>query len=285
MPSPSTPRPRRPQKPRPARPEPQERSALSGIPGGAKEPFGRDRATPTKGAPPRVKAASAPPPRPPFPADETPQLARGVIKEIERIVGPGDRAKDLALALSIGSAAIEDGFTDVARQYLAWARFHAPKVPPVREAYGVALYLDEAYESAVTELQAYRRLTGRNDQNHLIADCFRALNKPLDKIVEPLRDAFDDERVSPDRHAEACIVWASALADAGDVASGRAVLRRFFERHPVAKRKEGAHDLRVRVVAAKLAEEAGDSKDAVAHRARITAIDASYFDDEAEERF
>lgn len=232
-----------------------------------------------------MKAAAAPPPRPPFPADETPQLARGVVKEIERIVGPGDRAKDLALALSIGSAAIEDDYVDVARQYLSWARFHAPKVPAIREAYGVALYLDEAYEAAVTELQAYKRLTGRNDQNHLIADCFRALRKPLDKIVEPVREAFDDDRVSPDRHAEACIVWASALADSGDVASGRAVLRRYFERYPEAKRNEGAHDLRVRVVAATLAEQAGDTRDAKEHRARIAAIDASYFDDDAEDRY
>jgi hypothetical protein len=285
MPSPSSPRDRRPQKPRPRPDAPQDRSPLAGIPGGAKEPLGRDRAQTTKGAPPRPRAANAAPPRPNFPAGETPQLARGVIREIERIVGPGDRAKDIALALSIGSAAIEDDLIDIARSYLAWARFHAPKVPAIREALGVALYLDEAYDQAVTELQAYKRLTGRNDQNHLIADCFRALQKPLDKIVEMARSSFEDEQVAPDRKAEAVIVWASALADAGDVASGRAVIRRYFEQAATGRKKEEAHDLRVRVVAAALAEQANDTRDRDEHRARIASIDASYFDDDAAERF
>lgn len=283
MPSPSAPRDRRPQKPRPRPDEQPERSGLQ-VPGGAKEPHGLDRARRSKGAPPRVSSTPKAPPRPTFPADETPQLARGVLREIDRIVGPGDRARDIALALSMGSAAIEDDLIDVARNYLAWARFHAPKVPPIREAYGVALYLDEAYEMAVTELQAYKRLTGRNNQNHLIADCFRALKKPLDKIVEMARSAFEDERVPRDRQAEAVIVWASALADSGDVASGRAVLRRYFDALP-RNTEEGAPELRVRVVAAALAERANDLRDRDDHRARIVAMDASYFDDEASERF
>lgn len=284
MPSPSAPRDRRAQKPRPRPEEQPERSGLQ-VPGGAKEPHGLDRARRSKGAPPRQSATPQAPPRPTFPPDESPQLARGVVREIERIVGPGDRARDIALALSMGSAAIEDDFIELARSYLAWARFHAPKVPPIREAYGVALYLDEAYELAVTELQAYKRLTGRNDQNHLIADCFRALQKPLEKIVEMARAAFDDERVPDDRQAEAVIVWASALADAGDLASGRAVLRRYFDTRSGRTADEGAPELRVRVVAAALAERANDPHGRDVHRARIVAIDASYFDDEAAERF
>jgi len=284
MPSPSAPRDRRSPKPRPRPDEQPERSGLS-VPGGAKEPLGRDRACLSRGAPPRVSATTQAPSRPTFPTDETPQLSRGILREIDRIVGPGDRARDIALALSMGSAAIEDDLIEVARSYLSWARFHAPKVPPIREAYGVALYLDDAYELAVTELQAYKRLTGRNDQNHLIADCFRALEKPLDKIVEMARAAFEDERVPGDRQAEAVIVWASALADAGDLASARAVLRRYFEAKPGHHSDEGAPDLRVRVVAAALAERANDIRDRDEHRARIVAMDASYFDDEASERF
>ncbi|MEX2532394.1 MAG: hypothetical protein WD360_00345 [Nitriliruptoraceae bacterium] len=284
MPSPSAPRDRRSQKPRPRPDQQAERSGLS-VPGGAKEPLGRDRARLSKSAPPRVSSTNKTPPRPTFPPDETPQLSRGILREIDRIVGPGDRAHDIALALSIGSAAIEDDLIEVARNYLSWARFHAPKVPPIREAYGVALYLDEAYELAVTELQAYKRLTGRNDQNHLIADCFRALGKPLDKIVEMARTAFEDDRVPRDRQAEAVIVWASALADAEDLASARAVLRRYFDAKPGKNSGDGAPDLRVRVVAAALAERANDTRDRDEHRARIVAMDASYFDDEASERF
>jgi hypothetical protein len=36
-------------------------------------------------------------------------------------------------------------------------------------------------------------MSGRNDQNHLIADCLRALGRPSDRIVEAAEALIDDE--------------------------------------------------------------------------------------------
>ena len=65
----------------------------------------------------------------------------------------------------------------------------------------------------LTELKAYRRISGRVDQNHLIADTLRALGRPGEAVPlaeEELRGAAPN-----DAKAEAVIVAASALADQG----------------------------------------------------------------------
>lgn len=246
------------------------------VPGGAKEPIGLDRAARSSGAPPRVarKDAQAPP-RPNFPEGEEPQIARGIVKEIERTLGRGSKAKDIALALSIGSAAIDEGRVDVALEVLAWAKYEAPKVAPIREAYGVALYLDENFAAALTELQAYRRLTGRNDQNHLIADSLRAVGRGSDMVAAAAEELVGDAQAPEDRRAEAVIVWAAALADGGDVRAARGVLRRFLER---ARSSDAEHDLRVRILAADLAERADDDEELARQLELIVAVDPSFLD-------
>jgi hypothetical protein len=82
----------------------------------------------------------------------------------------------------------------VALEALAWAKHQAPRVAPVREAYGVACYLDGDWAKALTELQAYRRMTGRNDQNHLIADSLRGLGRDPSKVAEPVEELLADDR-------------------------------------------------------------------------------------------
>ena len=49
----------------------------------------------------------------------------------------------------------------------------APRSPRVREVLGLAYYGVGRWQDALTELKAYKRITGRVDQNHLIADCLR----------------------------------------------------------------------------------------------------------------
>jgi hypothetical protein len=180
------------------------------------------------------------------------------------VLGKGPRADDVALALSVGSDAIDVGRIDVALEALAWAKHEATRVGVVREALGVARYLDEDFAGALTELQAYRRISGRVDQNHLIADSLRALGRGSDRVIEPLEELLADERVSDDRRAEAVIVWAATLADDADLDGARALLRRHLGR--AGAQAAAAHDLRVRVLAAELAERAGDPADARTHR-------------------
>src|SRR6266487_5173676 len=58
----------------------------------------------------------------------------------------------------------------------------APRSPAVREVLGIALYGLDQWQDALRELQAYRRMTGRVDQNHLIADSLRGLGRPAEAV-------------------------------------------------------------------------------------------------------
>lgn len=260
--------------------KPRQASGLE-VPGGAREPIGRDRASRQSNSPPprATPMRAAGPPRPPLPTDEQPDLPKPVRNEVFRVLGKGSKAKDVALALSIGSAAIDHDRIDVALQCLAWAKHEAPRVTAVREAYGVALYLDERFADALSELQAYRRLTGKVDQNHVIADCLRALGRDLDQIAEAAESLLADSQAPEDRRAEAAIVWAAAIADGGDVGAGRSILRSFLERR---RSGDAEHDLRVRYLAADLAERARDEDEVLRQLEQIVAVDPGFLD--AEER-
>ncbi|MFU8839838.1 MAG: hypothetical protein ACNA8R_03860 [Nitriliruptoraceae bacterium] len=246
------------------------------MPGHDGEPIGRDRATRSRNAPPRPQRPRKDdaPARPALP-DEEPLLPRAVRKEIDRVLGPGPRARDVALCLSIASQALEEERPDIALEVLVWARHQAPRLALVREAYGAALYQAERWADALAELQGYRRLTGRTDQNHLIADCLRALGRGIEQVADAAEPLVADPQAPEDRRAEAAIVWAAALADAGDIGAGRAVVRRFLERP---RSGDAEHDLRVRYVAADLAEQAGDRDEARRQLELIAAIAGDFLD-------
>lgn len=250
---------------------------LDRTPRGANEPVGLTKARRTAGAPPRVRRTVDAPPPPDFPEDERPDLPKGIQRDIDRTLGKGPKGHDVSLALSMGSAAIDEDRVDIALPMLRWAKHEAPRIAPVREAFGVALYLNGDYAAALTELQAYRRLTGRVDQNHLIADCLRALDRSIDQVADAAEALVDDEEAPEDRRAEAVIVWAAALADASDVRSGRVVLRRFLERR---RSSDAEHDLRVRYLAADLAEQENDVADLRRQLELIVAVDPSFLDAE-----
>jgi tetratricopeptide (TPR) repeat protein len=261
---------------RPRGPQSTERSSIPpglDVPKGASAPVGLERARRREGAPPRTARPKVAPPRPDLPTDEEPQLPRAIRKEIDRVIGSNARGRDVALALSIGSAAIDEGYLDVATEMLTWAKDEAPRIAAVREAYGVALYLTEDFAGALSELQAYRRLTGKVDQNHLVADCLRALGRELDRVVDAAQELVADPSAPADRRAEAAIVWAGALADAGDLGAGRAVIRRVLR-----DAGDAEHDLRARYVAADLAARDGDTDEARAQFELISSADPDYLD-------
>lgn len=249
-------------------PAPQTRRSTPSTPGGTHgKPVGADRARKRDDAPPRGRSAAPPAPRRPQLPDEEPQLPKAVRKDVERTLGPGRRSQEVSLALSVGSAAIDEGLVDVALEMLAWAKHEAPRVAAIREAYGVARYLDEDFAGALTELQAYNRITGRVDQNHLIADCHRALGRDVERIAAAAEPLLEDGRAPADRRAEAAIVLAAALADAGQVAEGRAVLRDALAER---RDRDDDHHLRLRSLAADLALRAGD-RDAAVRQLEVLA--------------
>jgi tetratricopeptide (TPR) repeat protein len=148
----------------------------------------------------------------------------------------------------------------------------APRSGAVREILGIALYRAERFRDALRELQAYRRMSGRQDQNHLIADCYRALGAP-EKAVEPAREALK-ARLPDDVRAEAAVVGASALADLGRFTEAMSMLRA----SPTSERLSRDFDLRVWYVMGDVLERAGRRGEAAAEFRRIVRHDAGAFD-------
>ena len=136
----------------------------------------------------------------------------------------------------------------------------------------MALYRRGSFREALRELQAYRRLTGRPDQNHLIADCHRALGAP-EKALPLVREALN-ARIGAEARAEAAVVGGSALADLGRYEEALTLLRR-FERAGDAARP---YDLRVWYVTGDVLERAGRVREAARAFRRVVDHDPEAFD-------
>lgn len=250
------------------------------VPATPREPIGLDRANSRKGQPPRrARDAAGPaeaPERPDLPADLMPELPGRVRKEIDRLVSPAGRARDVKVSLWLGTEASEDGDTVAALRFLRWAKHLAPRLPVVRETLGIALYRAGDLKAALAELQAYRRLAGNDDQNHLIADCMRDSGRELDRAIEIALQLVDDERADAVRRVEAAIVAAAVHEDLGNRQRARVLIQRTLVAPFVAQLPES----RVRLLwfASELAERDGDRRSAADLLAALLSIDSEYPD-------
>lgn len=240
---------------------------------GRRRPVGIDRASRAEGALPPRHRGRREAPKPEIPHGLESDVPGSVWKELK---GTASDPAEVAKALTIAGDALTDGDIERALTYLRWAKSEAGRSSAVREAYGIALYHAEDYGSALSELQTYRRLSGRTDQNHLIADCLRATDRSPSKVGEVVQD-MDPDRDGVDRFVEGVIVWASALADAGDVEGGRAVLRQLLEEIEV-EDPIPEHAVRLWYVAGDLAERSGASGQARRWFERIARIDEDLYD-------
>ena len=152
------------------------------------------------------------------------------------------------------------------------AKALAPRSGAVREVLGMALYRQGRFREALRELQAYRRITGRLDQNHLIADAHRALGAP-EKAVEPAREAMR-ARIPEEARVEAAVVGAAALADLGRFGEALALLRAFPSRENMAR----PFELRLWYVTGDILERAGRRGEARQEFRRILRHDPQAFD-------
>jgi tetratricopeptide (TPR) repeat protein len=153
------------------------------------------------------------------------------------------------------------------------AKALAPRSPSVREVLGMGLYHLEQYREALSELQAYRRMSGRADQNHLIADCLRATGRS-DKAVPLAEEALASRGVPLANKAEAVIVAASALADLKKYDQALGLLRRVRTREDVA----GPEVLRVWYVTGDILDRAGRPEEAAREFRKIVRHDAGAYD-------
>jgi tetratricopeptide (TPR) repeat protein len=198
------------------------------------------------------------------------RLPRDVVEDV-RAAAAGRSNRAVALL----EEAVEDldrGRLGDAIRAAAQAKRLAPRSGAVREVLGMALYRRGRFREALQELQAYRRITGRPDQNHLIADAHRALGKP-EKALPLVREALEG-RVRDEARAEAAVVGGAALADLGRYEEALTLLRRFDRQADVAR----PQDLRVWYVTADVLERAGRTKEAARMFRRILDHDAEAFD-------
>lgn len=122
---------------------------------------------------------------------------------------------------------------------------------PAREFLGLAYYQAGKWQEAARELAAFRRMSGSNEQNPVIADCYRAMGKP-EKAIE-ICDEMDARKVEPAAFYEGAIVAAGALADTGRVVEGIERLRELDLEPSEAE----AHHVRVWYVLGDLLERQG----------------------------
>ena len=199
-------------------------------------------------------------------------LPREVVEDVRAAAGgKGNRAVEL---LERAVAALESGRMVEAVRFATESKGLAARSGSIREVLGLALYRRRRFREALRELQAYRRITGRLDQNHLIADSHRALDAP-EKAVTVAREALDTRAHLPaEARAEAAVVAGAALADLGRYEEALTLLRRFQ------RGSEGASpsDLRVWYVIGDILERSGRRRDAARAFRRILDHDANSFD-------
>jgi tetratricopeptide (TPR) repeat protein len=184
--------------------------------------------------------------------------------------GQGERA---ARAFEEAVALLERGRPASAVAHAEEAKAVAPRSGAVREVLGMSLYQAERYREAIRELQAYRRITGRADQNHLIADAHRALGAP-EKAVEIAREALRIRAVPEEARAESAVVGASALADMQRFDEALTLVRGFPAREGAAR----PFELRLWYVAGDILERSGRRREAAAEFRKVVRHDAGAFD-------
>jgi tetratricopeptide (TPR) repeat protein len=194
-----------------------------------------------------------------------------VVEDIRATARKG-RATDAITALERAVDALQRGRVADAEPEAARAKAAAPRSPAVREVLGMALYGRGRFREALRELQSYRRISGRADQNHLIADSYRALGAP--EKAPALADEALKARVPQEVRAEAAVVAAAALADLGRFEEALTLLRRFSTKPESAR----PHDLRVWYVAGDILDRAGRRKEAAREFRRVVEHDADAFD-------
>jgi tetratricopeptide (TPR) repeat protein len=194
-----------------------------------------------------------------------------VVEELRQAAKPG-RADDAIARLRRATELLGRGDAKGAGLEAKKARDDAPRSVTAREIYGLALYGLARYPEALAEMQAYRRMSGRADQNHIIADCLRATGRPERSI--PLAEEALRSNASDEAKAEAVIVAAAAMADLGRFDEALAMISRARTDENVGR----DYVLRLWYVRGDVLARAGRRPEAAAEFRKIVRHDAGAFD-------
>jgi hypothetical protein len=155
--------------------------------------------------------ATRDPEGPPLPEDLDPRSLDREVREQLRALARGV-AEQVSLRL-LATAELIDSEPELALAHALVARRLASRIAAVREAVGLAAYRAGQWQTAIGELRAYHRMTGRQTHLAVLADCERALGRP-ERAVDMYR-AADREGFTPQEAVELLIVAAGARADLG----------------------------------------------------------------------
>ena len=150
-------------------------------------------------------------------------LPRDVVGEIIQAAGE-TRGREALRHADRAVALIADGEPETAVAEAQRAKDLASRSPALREILALARYGSGDWRGALREMQAYRRMSGRLDENHIIADCYRALGKPEAAVTEAEQALAAD--IDDEVKAENAVVGAAALADLGRYDQALALLKR-----------------------------------------------------------
>ena len=199
-------------------------------------------------------------------------LPRPIQEELRRSA-PAGKARDAMSRLARAIELLDRDDPKAAAAEAEKAKSLAPRSSAVREVLGLAYYGLERWQDALTELKAYKRFSGRTDQNHLIADSLRGLGRPQEAVALA-EEALRGKGVPNEAKAEAVIVAASALADQERFAEALAFLGRARTREDVAE----PYTLRLWYVRGDILAKAGRREEASMEFRKIVRHDAGAFD-------
>lgn len=129
----------------------------------------------------------------------------------------------------------------------------APGIPEIRELHGLVLYRLGRWREAILHLEEFRALSGTAEQDHVLADCYRALRRWKD--VDELWDEVREVSPSPEVVNEGRIVAAGSLADRGDLPGAIKLLEKGWRIPP----RPLVHHLRRAYALADLYERSGQT--------------------------
>jgi tetratricopeptide (TPR) repeat protein len=163
------------------------------------------------------------------PASDGPQLPDDITADE---LDPQIRGELVALARPIADTVARrlvaagrylDEDPELAYQHAVAARRLASRIAVVREAVGLAAYKAGEWQTAVSEIRTYHRMTGKQTHLAVLADCERALGRPERAI-----DLYRSAQRQPGNTAETIellIVAAGARSDMGQKDAAVAMLQ------------------------------------------------------------
>lgn len=170
---------------------------------------------------------------------------------LRRLLGRPEGDKQLRKLRTAAQSYEAERYADARKSLKSIAEL-APSVPEVRELLGLTLYRMGRYREAAKELEAFRELADSTEQNPVLADCYRALERWAD--VAELWDELSGASPGAAAVTEGRIVMAGSLADQGDLDGAVRLLQKGWKR--TSRPRE--HHLRRAYALADLYERSGD---------------------------